>query len=229
MGEDREQERVSTSHCRLGPLLNRQQPGANISAENSRRDLHNSHMRLFVAIPLAAAVIGELSAISALLKSREDGLRWQSPESWHITLQFLGNSSQDQCECVAVRLHKLHLPPVSIRLGDLGFFDHAGVFLATVKLSPELLLLQERVTAATEPCGFVAESRPFQPHITLARSKDKGPRQGIGKLKAELEARASRPPKFTGFLAEEFLLYESFLGSGGSRYEVRERFALDGQ
>lgn len=186
-------------------------------------------MRLFVAIPLAAAVLHELSAISSRLKSREGGLRWQSPESWHITLQFLGNTSQEQYECVVAHLHKLHLPPVSIRLGELGFFDHAGVFLATVKLSPELLALQERVTAATEPCGFVAESRPFQPHITLARSKGRGPRQGLHKLKAELEARASHPHKFTGFLAEEFLLYESHLGSGGSRYEVRERFALDGQ
>jgi 2'-5' RNA ligase len=181
-------------------------------------------MRLFVAIPLAAAVIDELSAISARLKSREDGLRWQSPESWHITLQFLGNSSQEQCECVVARLQQLHLPPVSIRLGELGFFDHAGVFLATIEPSPALLLLQQRVTAATQPCGFVAEFRPFQPHITLARSKGKGPRQGL----REIQARVNRPPKFTGFLAGEFLLYESFLGAGGSRYEIRERFALDG-
>jgi 2'-5' RNA ligase len=186
-------------------------------------------MRLFVAIPLAASVIGELSAISARLRSREDGLRWTAPESWHITLQFLGNSSQEQCECVVARLRQLHLPPTSIRLEKLGFFDHAGVFLATVMLSPELMLLQQRVTATTEPCGFIPEARPFQPHITLARNRDKGSRQSLRKLKAELEARASRPPKFTGFLAGEFLLYESFLGAGGSRYEVRERFALDGR
>jgi 2'-5' RNA ligase len=195
------------------------------SSENCGCDLDNSSMRLFVAIPLAAAVISELSAISARLKSREDGLRWQAPESWHITLQFLGNTSQEQYECVVARLHKLHLPPVPIRLEGLGLFDRAGVFLATIKLSPALLLLQRRVTAATEPCGFIPETRPFQPHITLARSKGNGPRQGL----RELQSRIGRPPKFTGFIAGEFLLYESFLGSSGSRYEVRERFPLDGQ
>ena len=32
--------------------------------------------------------------------------------------------------------------------------------------------------------------------------------------------------QFSAFTANEFLLYESFPGPGGSRYEVRERFAL---
>ena len=45
-------------------------------------------MRLFAGIPLAAAVIDELSAISIRLRSNDDGLRWSAPESWHITLQF---------------------------------------------------------------------------------------------------------------------------------------------
>jgi hypothetical protein len=33
-------------------------------------------------------------------------------------------------------------------------------------------------------------------------------------------------PRFTRFVAKEFLLFESFPGSEGSRYEIRERFAL---
>jgi 2'-5' RNA ligase len=186
-------------------------------------------MRLFIGIPLAAAVIDELSTISARLKSRDDGLRWTAPESWHITLQFLGNTSHEQYECVVTRLHKLHLPPVPIRLEELDFFDRAGVFFAGICITPELLQLQERVTAMTAPCGFVPEARPFQPHITLARGKGKGTRQGLRELKTKLEDRKSRPPKFTRFVAREFLLYESFLGSGGARYEIRERFAFDGQ
>jgi hypothetical protein len=33
-------------------------------------------------------------------------------------------------------------------------------------------------------------------------------------------------PRFTSFIADEFLLYESFLGSAGARHEVRERLPL---
>jgi 2'-5' RNA ligase len=179
-------------------------------------------MRLFVGIPLAAAVVNELSAVSLRLRSIGDGLRWPAPESWHITLQFLGDTGRDQYVCAAARLRELRLPPVLIRLEGLGFFDRTGILYTGVKVSPELLLLHERVGAAMALCGFVRETRPFRPHITLARSKAKGERDVLRKLRSEI----GKPRKFTEFVAAEFLLYESFLGPAGSRYEVRERFSL---
>lgn len=185
---------------------------------------HNLRMRLFIGIPLAAVVIDELSAILLRLRSKEDGLRWQTPESWHITLQFLGNTSREQYECAAARLRELHMLPVPIRLEGMSAFDRAGIFIAAVTLTPELLLLQERVTTATAHCGFVPESRPYQPHITLARGKGRGPQPGLLALKTKLR----HQPEFTSFAARDFLLYESFLGPAGSHYEVRERFPLDG-
>jgi 2'-5' RNA ligase len=179
-------------------------------------------MRLFVGIPMAAAVIDELSTISLQLRSKEDGLRWQTPESWHITLQFLGNTSREQYECAAAQLRTLNMPPVPIRLEGLSAFNRAGILIAAVTLTPELLLLQERVTTATAHCGFVAETRPYQPHITLPRGKGKGQQPGLLALKIKLR----HQPVFTRFSAREFLLYESFLGPAGSHYEVRERFSL---
>jgi 2'-5' RNA ligase len=177
-------------------------------------------MRLFIGIPLSAAVIDELKAATARLHSGANGLRWTAPESWHITLQFLGNTSQEQYACVVAQLRALHSPPVPICLEALGCFDRAGILLARVRLTPELLLLQERVTAASQPCGFVPEAHPYQPHITLARAK--GQRRDLGELKAKIR----RQPDFTPLVAREFLLYESFLSSAGAHYEVRERFPL---
>lgn len=176
-------------------------------------------MRLFVGIPLTAAVIEELSAISMRLQSKADGLRWSAPESWHITLQFLGNTQQ--YECIASRLRELHLPAFSIQLEGLGFFDRAGVFFAVVNLTPELEALQQRVTASTGLCGFIPETRPYHPHITLARSKAKGGR-GLRELKGKIH----RDPRFSGFVADTFVLYESVPAPGGSRYEIRDRFSL---
>jgi 2'-5' RNA ligase len=114
------------------------------------------------------------------------------------------------------------MPPVPIRLEGLSAFDRAGIIIVAVTLTPELLLLQERVTTATAHCGFVAETRPYQPHITLVRSKGKGQQPGLLALKTKLR----HQPEFTWFAAREFLLYESFLGPAGSHYEVRERFPL---
>jgi 2'-5' RNA ligase len=182
-------------------------------------------MRLFVGIPLADGVCGELAALAARLRSRDDGLRWTAPESWHITLEFLGNTGPEQYECVAARLGELHLPSVPIALERLEFFARAGILIVAVRPAPQLLLLQQRVSVAAQLCGFTPEARPYQPHITLARSKGKGRSQEPTELKAKIQ----RQPAFTSYLAKEFLLYESFLGAAGSCYEVRKHFPLQGR
>jgi 2'-5' RNA ligase len=179
-------------------------------------------MRLFVGIPLASVAVDELSKLTSRVRSKEDGLRWTSTESWHVTLQFLGSTDQEQYNCIIPRLREIHLPHVPIRLESTGFFDQAGIFFADVKPAPALLVLQQSVIAATTPCGFVPESRPYQPHITLARAKEKDATQILRNLKI----RVGRDPKFTLFMASEFVLYESFTLPTGSRYEIRERFPL---
>lgn len=175
-------------------------------------------MRLFIAIAMAEAVIHELASVRAQLERPSDGLRWSAPESWHITLQFLGDTTPDQLNCIAIGLRTLTSPLVPIKLDRLGFFDRAGVFFASVRLSPELIALQQQVLAATSRCGFLPETRPYQPHITLARNR--GQSNGIRHLKSAILPQ----PRFPAFAARELLLYESFLGSAGSRYQVRERF-----
>ena len=179
-------------------------------------------MRLFIGIPPASLVVEELSAICQRLRSDRDGLRWSSPESWHITLQFLGETNGNQYDCFVPRLRGLMSPCISIRLEGLDFFDRVGVFFARVEVSPELALLQRHVTAATAQCGFAAETRPYHPHVTLARVKG----NTRGNSLRELKSKAGREPRFTSFIADEFLLYEAFLSPTGSRYEVRERFVF---
>jgi 2'-5' RNA ligase len=167
-------------------------------------------------------VIEQLEKVSMRHRAEGDGLRWSTPESWHITLQFLGNTGATQYECVVARLRELHVPPVPIELDELGFFDRAGIFFAGVALTPELLALQQTVTAATLLCGFVPEDRPYRPHITLARSKGRKNAVGMGAIKAKIR----HQPQFSRFVAEEFLLYESLTRPTGSQYEIRERFRL---
>ena len=177
-------------------------------------------MRLFIGIPLDSAVVGELASLSEGLKSPADGLRWSVSAGWHITLQFLGKTSFDQYACIKAELWRIQHPPFEIQLDPPGFFDRAGVFFAGVQLSPELTGLQQQVVAATKPCGFGPEDRPYHPHITLAR--EKGGSSGLRQLKSRIPGEL----RFSSFVARVFLLYESFPGPGGSRYEVRERFEL---
>lgn len=179
-------------------------------------------MRLFVGLPLASEVLRELSEAVARLKRPDDGLRWSLPDSWHITLQFLGNTDRMHFDCVAPQLAEVHGAPVPVRLGRLGVFDRAGVFFVDVVPDPALVELARRVTEATAKCGFVAEARPFHPHITLARAKGDG---RSAALRVLLE-RVPQKTVFAGFTATEFLLYESHTRPEGAEYEVRGRFPL---
>lgn len=179
-------------------------------------------MRLFVGLPLASEVLKELSKAVAHLKRAHDGLRWTSPESWHITLQFLGNTDRAHFDCVASRLAEVHRAPVAVRLGRLGIFDRAGVFFADVLPDPGLVELARHVTVATAKCGFVPEARPFRPHITLARAKGDGRSGALRDLLEHVPQKAV----FTEFTATEFLLYESHTRPEGAQYEVQARFPL---
>ena len=178
-------------------------------------------MRLFVGIPLGETVTGELTRLTARLQHPEDGLRWSAPAGWHITLQFLGATSPEQLECVNQRLQAIRAPRFTVRLEEPGFFDRAGVFFVGVHVSPELERLQQAVTAATRPCGFEPEDRPYRPHITLARTR--AGRSAFRKLEQALP----KQTRFSSFRAQRFVLYQSFPGPGGSRYEERAAYTLE--
>jgi 2'-5' RNA ligase len=177
-------------------------------------------MRLFIGIPMAPAVVGELASVRGRLERPADGLRWSAPESWHITLQFLGATNPVQYDCVLSHLRAIRAAAVPVQLEGLGFFDRAGVFFAGVRVSPQLAALEKSIVSAMSGCGFRPEDRPYHPHITLARNR--GRENGVRSLKP----RVCAAPSFGAFVAQEFVLYESFPGPGGSRYEVRARFAL---
>ena len=179
-------------------------------------------MRLFIGIPLAEEVIDALERLSRSLRSTNDGLRWSSPETWHITLQFLGETSVERCGCLVRRLGAIKSPAVPVWLHGTGFFDRAGVFFAGVNVSPELRQLEKLIIAATSQCGVAAEERPYHPHVTLARAKGDGKGGALRKLKDVAKSELV----FPAFTAREFLLYESFLDGRGARHEVRERFCL---
>jgi 2'-5' RNA ligase len=180
-------------------------------------------LRLFIGIPLPAPTATELATVANRIRSdATEYVRWSAPESWHITLQFLGSTTLQRYECVIAHLREQRHPSVQIRLGALDTFDRAGVLFVNVPVTPELLALQQAVAAATAPCGFTLEMRPYHPHITLARRKGKDGGRELGKLNLESDP----PPRFSRFTAENFVLYESIPTPEGSRYEIREQFSL---
>jgi 2'-5' RNA ligase len=182
-------------------------------------------MRLFIGIALAPETAGALAKVREQFEPGSSDLRWSRPDGWHVTLQFLGNTTEERAACVVEKLRAIRAARVPVQVEGLGFFERAGIFWAGVVQTPELLALQQRVTAAMRHCGFEPEARAWNPHITLARAKGRSATKALAPLRKAVER--SKIDWQAGFTAAEFVLYESLPGPEGSRYEIKATFSLD--
>jgi len=176
-------------------------------------------MRLFIGIGLPLAIAEALanSAASLVPKSNAARIRWTPPSNMHITLSFLGQVHEARRDAIEQALAAIHAARLSLTLDGFGTFDRVGVLYADVKKSPALLALAEQVMAAMQAIGFAREDRPYSPHITLARTRDR----------LRLAPSPKVDPAFhQSFHATEFRLYQSLTLPGGAQYQVLRSFPL---
>jgi RNA 2',3'-cyclic 3'-phosphodiesterase len=137
-------------------------------------------VRLFVAITPPASALAELEATVAPLHGLEPGLRWSSPQSWHITLAFLGEVDERIAARLAARLERAAAkhPGVDLLTAGGGAFPSvikARVLWTGIRGDQDVLRdIAESVQAGARRAGAPSpdEGRRYRPHITLARSKE---------------------------------------------------------
>lgn len=131
--------------------------------------------RTFVALPLPASLREKLGEWRKVTQNELPFRKWLHPEDIHITLQFLGSTSQEQLERINQALRALcrEQIPFELSIDGLGTFgksDQPRIFWAGVGGQlDELRQLQKKITTVLTPIGFLSEDRPYKPHITLAR------------------------------------------------------------
>ncbi len=174
-------------------------------------------MRLFVAVWPPAEVVGR---ISNLARPEQRGVRWTTPDQWHVTLRFLGSVAD-------VEVVKAALAPLE---WGAGLTAVAGP--AVARLGPGILCLPvaglngladaaRRSTAALgeppphRPREQRQEHPPFKGHLTLARAK---PRTDLRPL--------AGAPFDAAWPVQEFTLVASQTHPQGARYEVLARFPI---
>ena len=133
-------------------------------------------IRSFIAIELPAELKLELVQLEAQLKSgKQLGVKWVDPDGIHLTMKFLGNVAVDRVEGITRAMEEAArgISPFQLRVKELGVFPNfKRVQVAWVGLSGEvdkLAQLHKRIESNLTPLGFPPESRPFTPHLTLAR------------------------------------------------------------
>ena len=190
-------------------------------------------MRLFVALDIDVDIRGHIAAFRDRLRPLATDVRWVDPETFHVTLQFLGDTRR--LDEIRRALRRIQCEPVSLSFRGFGFFPNPPaprVFWVGIESDERLQNLATAVTQVLAPLGFERDSSAFTPHLTLARSGSGRPRpvtgerpaSGLQRVRDELAK--SSPPDFGTMTAHEFYLYESHLSSAGARYEKRAAFPL---
>lgn len=175
--------------------------------------------RAFVALPTPEELKARLAALVSELAPRLPGIRLVRPEGMHLTLRFLGSTDAERRSRLEERLRAAAsaCPRGEGHVGGLGLFPERGaprVLWIGLRLPESVLALQRECEAAALAAGFAPEERPFRPHLTLGRWKERARRPEL-------------PPADLGPLPlEELVLYRSELRPGGAVYTALARFPL---
>jgi 2'-5' RNA ligase len=111
-----------------------------------------------------------------------------------LTLKFLGNIVEETVGKVteAMEAAAEGASPFSLEVKELGVFPNLNrvqvVWVGVVGEVDKLAKLQQSIDSNLTPLGFAPESRPFTPHLTLARMRNEASlteRQKWGQLVAK--------------------------------------------
>jgi 2'-5' RNA ligase len=137
-----------------------------------------SGKRLFVGAQISVATANTLAGCAETLarRARDAGveLRWVAPANYHVTLAFLGWTGIDTIGPVCDGLDAAtqgegRFTFRTTRLGAFPSLDKAGVLWAGVEDAGGLTRLAAMIGEAMTRLGFRRDTRPFHPHVTIAR------------------------------------------------------------
>src|SRR6266536_3421964 len=142
-------------------------------AEESGEPPGSLKVRAFFGLPVPEAQRSALDGYLAECARRAPQFRWTRDANLHLTVRFLGRLEFAVAEQIADRLVDANLSAFVVRLGDVGAFKRGRLArVLWIGLAEGVTESQELAAALESECaraGLEAETRPFSPHLTLAR------------------------------------------------------------
>ncbi len=179
--------------------------------------------RTFIAVNLSEAARATLRRMLRRVGSALPGVRLINPDDLHLTLAFLGEVDDATLANVVTLAQEVahHTSPFTLSLGGIGIFGPPYaprvVWAGVGGDLRRLAALQLRLTESLEEIGFPRESRPYSPHLTLARIY----RPLAAASLAQLTAMVAETPRHpTHWPVAEIRVMRSDLSAKGARYSA---------
>jgi RNA 2',3'-cyclic 3'-phosphodiesterase len=197
-------------------------------------------VRTFLAITLPAAlqllIRQEQQQIETGLAAahQPQAIRWTAPAAVHLTLRFLGETTDRQRQALAAHLTRLTADqkPFTLTMSEVGCFPNLRtpniIWLGLQSADQALFHLQHQLEQAAQTVGFAAEHKPFRPHLTIGRTGrrvEQSQLRTIGQLLTRhlAAAQAPRHPP-VGFVVNQFVHMQSQLQPTGAVYTPLQVF-----
>jgi len=190
-------------------------------------------MRLFVALDIDPNIRKRIVEFREQMRAYAPDVRWVGSETFHVTLQFLGET--EKLEAIKQALQQVCRDAVSLSFRETGFFPtprSPRVFWVGIESDARLQALANSIGETLQPLGFKRDAGPFKPHLTLARAGAGRPKPvrgehasaGLRALAIKLETH--EPQEFGTMAAREFCLYQSSLSPAGAKYTKLANYPL---
>jgi RNA 2',3'-cyclic 3'-phosphodiesterase len=176
--------------------------------------------RLFLAIDFPDDVLDQLADLQ---QPAQTGVRWIPRTQMHLTVHFLGDTGLESVKsalaAVTARAFELSLESV----GQFRSADGGTILWTGVRPNAFLRELHSETARALGAIGFRPESRPYSPHLTLARCRRETSRPFLREW-------LDRHRDFAGaaFMVDHVTLYSSVLQTTGPVYRAEHVIPLDG-
>lgn len=186
--------------------------------------------RVFCAIELPQTarrlVLGHIARLKEKVPHAKAS--WARDANLHLTLKFLGEIPRASVAdfSKAASLAVTRVQPFSIRLEQTGIFPTHGqprvLWIGINDQSTKLAELHTHLEEESSQVGFAKETRPFHPHLTIARLRHADNARALATAHKQMEFDPLE------IAVAELLVIRSELSSEGSKYTVVSRHSLFG-
>jgi len=134
-------------------------------------------IRTFVSVSVPKEIVNIQSMLKSTVEPRGVKVRWVMNGKMHLTLKFIGNTTQGSIDNLNEALFNVvkSAKVINLSISGTGAFPVKGrpnvLWLGIKGDIDELKQLTVNINNSLEPLGFITEKRDFLPHVTIARIK----------------------------------------------------------
>ena len=143
-----------------------------MSSEQTEAGQQEPRQRLFFALWPDDTVRTALAQTATRLLGKR--IKRVPDPNLHLTLAFAGAVTAPVRDCLQAAAADSRCPAFELCIDHVGYWSRPRIFwMGPTHTPPALWSLAGRLRTALGDCGLQTETRPYQPHITLARKISK--------------------------------------------------------